>query len=637
MIVQMARIRILGPRERFDATLRAVQDFGKVHLADVPAQEGTAPAHLDAKAERRRRQLLRVLADVDGALAALGAHVPAKARARGSSAAEPDMARVARLAARTKSAASALADREAALRDERALLERYRAFADAIRPAVEKVQASPRLTTRAIVIPAGARPAMVQLEAALREELGAEFTMSTHPLASGDLAVVLVLPAEFSTRLDDRLAAARLPEVPLPSEMRGMPLDAAIPRLRKRLAAIPSELDDVRSARDLLAYDRIPVLLEAKAAVEDWLGAAQAHERGHVTAHAFTVDGWVPEPACRDLVLAVHRAAGPDVVIETVGRERWGREDAPVALTNPRLFRPFEALLGLLPLPRYGSIDPTPFVAVFFPLIFGMMLGDAGYGALLAIIALVVHRRSAPGSLARTIAEIAGPCAAFAIVFGVLFGEYFGDLAHRLFHVPALLVSRETAILSVLAAAVALGAAHVLLGLVLGAITSARSHPREALGRGVSAVMVILVIGALLAAVGYLPKRLSTPATIAVLVAFPLLVVAEGIIAPVELLATFGNILSYARIMAIGTASVMLAVVANEMVGAMGSAVVGLLFALLFHLVNFAIGLFSPAIHALRLHYVEFFGKFYSPGGTPYRPFRHGADSSGLSPTGGLR
>jgi len=95
------------------------------------------------------------------------------------------------------------------------------------------------------------------------------------------------------------------------------------------------------------------------------------------------------------------------------------------------------------------------------------------------------------------------------------------------------------------------------------------------------------------------------------------------VIAPIELLASLGNILSYARIMAIGTASVILAVVANQMVGAVGSTVVGLTFALLFHLVNFAIGLFSPAIHALRLQYVEFFGKFYSPGGRPYEPFGH--------------
>jgi V/A-type H+-transporting ATPase subunit I len=94
-------------------------------------------------------------------------------------------------------------------------------------------------------------------------------------------------------------------------------------------------------------------------------------------------------------------------------------------------------------------------------------------------------------------------------------------------------------------------------------------------------------------------------------------------VAPIELLTTLGNILSYARIMALGVASVMLAIVANKMAGAIGSVAVGAMFALLFHLVNFAIGVFSPTIHALRLHYVEFFGKFYSPGGVRYQPFGH--------------
>ena len=93
--------------------------------------------------------------------------------------------------------------------------------------------------------------------------------------------------------------------------------------------------------------------------------------------------------------------------------------------------------------------------------------------------------------------------------------------------------------------------------------------------------------------------------------------------AVIELVGNFGQILSYVRIMALGMASLMLAVVANRMLGTMGSVLVGVLFALLFHLVNFAIGMFSPTIHALRLHYVEFFGRFLSPGGTTYRPLMH--------------
>ena len=57
-----------------------------------------------------------------------------------------------------------------------------------------------------------------------------------------------------------------------------------------------------------------------------------------------------------------------------------------------------------------------------------------------------MHARAKPGSLARTAAEIAGPCAAFAIVFGVLFGEFFGDIARRTLGVRPLLLDREQAV-----------------------------------------------------------------------------------------------------------------------------------------------------------------------------------------------
>jgi V/A-type H+/Na+-transporting ATPase subunit I len=294
-----------------------------------------------------------------------------------------------------------------------------------------------------------------------------------------------------------------------------------------------------------------------------------------------------------------------------------------VVLSNPRLLRPFETLIRLMPLPHYGTIDPTPFVAVFFPAFFGLMLGDIGYGAVLAALGLLLHARSKPGTVLRNVSEIIGPCALFSIIAGFLYGELFGDLGTRWLGLRPIAFSREEALIPFLLLAVALGAVHILLGLGLGVASNIRRHPRAAAGRGVSALMIVLIILALLAAVDVLPKGFFTPAVVALLVAFPVLIVLEGVVAPIELLSTIGNILSYARIMALGVASVMLAVVANRMVGAIGSVAVGIMFALLFHLVNFAIALFSPTIHALRLHYVEFFGKFYSPGGVRYEPFGH--------------
>jgi V/A-type H+-transporting ATPase subunit I len=259
-------------------------------------------------------------------------------------------------------------------------------------------------------------------------------------------------------------------------------------------------------------------------------------------------------------------------------------------------------------------------------LFFGLITADIGYGLVLFLTGLLLHWRSAPESVRRAVARIALACSSFAIAFGFVFGELFGNLGRTWLGLHPLWFSREEALLPFLILAVSLGVVHVLIGLVLGALTA--ENRRARLGRGVSAIMIVLILIALLAAVRIIPRAFFTPTVIALLLALPVLVVAEGIIAPIELLSTIGNILSYARVMALGTASVIMAAVANRMTGALGSVVIGVLFALLFHLVNFALGIFSPTVHALRLHYVEFFGKFFSPGGVEYKPFGHWSPQS---------
>jgi V/A-type H+-transporting ATPase subunit I len=114
------------------------------------------------------------------------------------------------------------------------------------------------------------------------------------------------------------------------------------------------------------------------------------------------------------------------------------------------------------------------------------------------------------------------------------------------------------------------------------------------------------------------------PSVAAAAVGVAVLVRAGGptgaITAPLEVLGAVGNVLSYLRIAAIGLASVYLSRVANEL-GAAGPLWLGIVVATLFHALNVALGAFSPTIQALRLHYVEFFGKFFEPGGRAYEPF----------------
>ncbi len=618
MIVRMAKVRVLGPRARLPEAIRVVQDIGLLHLTTPPERPRLHPLPLPPSEARRRRQLTRILEDTEGALSDLAYTTAAPPVA---SVSVKDLAGWARLANRVRRRTAVLGERAAALEEERALLARYGGFFRAFETLLRTRGVAPGATAFHVVLRGDQAEALPRLREALGQMLGEAFESFTQKLPGGEIALLLLVPGAAAQRVDQLLAQTRVQEIPVPKGY-GASLLEAIPRMRERETALPRELEALARERSDLARRHGAELARARASIRDRLLQLDALPFSGVTPHAFVLEGWLPATAEPRLANTLDRAFGGEVVLETVGREHWRADEAPVVLRNPRLFRPFEMLTRMVPLPRYGTLDPTPFVAVFFPMFFGLMLGDVGYGVMLAGLAALLHWRSRPDSNLRAVSEVGGACALFSIIFGVVFGEFFGDLGRRWLGLQPLWINREEAIIPFLALAVSLGLVHVLLGLVLGAL-SARDHPRLAIGRGLSAVMILLILFAILAAVEVLPHRLLTPAVIGLLISFPILVVVEGLVAPIELLSTIGHILSYARIMALGTASVMLAVVANKMAGAMGSVVIGVLFALLFHLVNFGLGLFSPTIHALRLHYVEFFGTFYSPGGVRYQPLSH--------------
>jgi V/A-type H+-transporting ATPase subunit I len=623
VIIEMTRVRMLGPRARLPEVLRELQDIGVLHLAEPTAAGPLATVELTDRQRREQRHLARALDDIEHVLTDLRVPPGAAGTRNGGTPETRELARWARLGGRLRRRGEQFAAHKTALEEERALILKYQHFFSAFRSLLESEARFPHATAYHVLLKGGAQDTVQRLRASLRDLIGDVFELYSQDLPSGELAVLVLVSSAAAGRVDRVLADARVEEIPIPQAYGGRSLTDAIPRMLARFGELPTELAAVERERAQLARTHGADLRRARAALHDRLKELGALPLSGVTAHAFVIEGWVPADTRADLETRLDRVFGGDVVVSVVAREHWASEDAPVVLRNPRLLRPFEVVMRLLPLPRYGTIDPTPFVAVFFPAFFGLILGDIGYGILLAIIALIVRARSRPGSTVRAVAEVAGACAIFAVGGGLLYGEFLGDLGRRWLGLRPLVMDREEALVPFLLLAVGLGVVHVVLGLSLGAISAWRRHPRQALGRGVSALMILLIVVALLAAVGRLPRAFFTPSVIALLVAFPVLIIAEGIVAPIELLSTLGNILSYARIMALGVASVMLAVVANRMQGAMGSAVVGIVFALLFHLVNFAVGIFSPTIHALRLHYVEFFGKFYSPGGVRYQPFGH--------------
>jgi len=263
------------------------------------------------------------------------------------------------------------------------------------------------------------------------------------------------------------------------------------------------------------------------------------------------------------------------------------------------------------------------------------MVGDIAYGALLLVIALLVQRRVAGDSATlRDLSRVLVAGAVWAIVFGFLFGEALGNAGHEL-GLPALSFYRggADAVQPLLLCSLPLGAAHVVLGQLLGLWQSASARRKVEFVNRFGSLLALCGVCALAGLAAHrVPGGVvaSVLAGAGVAAGLVLLIAGRGalglVMGPLELVGTIGNVLSYLRLAAVGLASTYLAMVANELT-VVGPIWLGVFVGVFFHALNLALASFSPMIQALRLHYVEFFSKFYEGGGRPFRPFGERAAS----------
>ena len=362
-------------------------------------------------------------------------------------------------------------------------------------------------------------------------------------------------------------------------------------------------------------------------AIAGELEVLDAVDRVGATQRAFVAVCWVPRRQLRRLADELDSRLGAAVLVEDLATSPRDPQ-APLLMRNSALARPFEPLVRFLDLPRAGSFDPTFLTALFLPLMFGAMVGDVGYGAVLLALGLIAHRSlTARRSALAGLTWVVIACATWSVVFGLLFGELFGDLGTRVFGDWALWQDRlaADALVPLLLFAVGIGAAHVVLGLGLGAWQAIRFRER---GELLDKLGSLLVLGGVFGLAGWAADQLSpdalTPSVAATVVGLVLVMAPSGalglITGPLALLGRLGNILSYLRLAAVGLASAHLASVANEL-ATIGPIWMGVLVAAFFHALNLALASFSPMIQALRLHYVEFFGTFLTGGGRAFAPF----------------
>jgi len=451
--------------------------------------------------------------------------------------------------------------------------------------------------------------------------LGAE--VRTARAEDGSYIGLLTTEKDLATKLKEGLRDNRIPEIALPAYMEGLSLPEKIRATRARQEALQADV----AAIDKEAQDFALSWRGLYENVRDWLRRRLTLLRTsasmYETDRCFVLYGWMPSASVEGLRKTLVAKHGETVVVEEREILQQDLDEVPVALRNPAYFKPFELLLRPLPTPRYTSIDPTPFIGIFFPLFFGMILGDIGYGLVLLLVAIGLVAFAKGRRTVRQAGQILLVASIYTVIFGALYGECFGELGAQWLGFGRACIDRRTSILPMLYFALAVGAVHVLVGLALGIVSSLKGHrTREAVSRLFSILTLLCVAGVLASYFAPVAALLRKPLLMAMLVIGPVLLLAGGLLAPFELLRHLGNIVSYARIMAVGLASVLLAHVANELAGAAGSVWMGIAVAVLLHAFNILLGVFAPTIHALRLHYVEFFGKFIETGGRRYEPLK---------------
>ena len=450
-----------------------------------------------------------------------------------------------------------------------------------------------------------------------------QYEIHTSPLNESTTGVVLAVALKNAANVRRLFFGEGIQELKLPTEYEEQPLAQAIEGMAMRETEASHRLVKVKDTLNTISNEWSRKLEWANRQAKNELEEIAALRQFAQTRYCFIIEGWIPIDSFDKVKKEMNRKYGDQVLVKEFELSQDEVSKAPVHIHNAKWIRPFEVFLKALPTPKYGSVDPTPLIAFFFPAFFGIIVGDIGYGVIIGLLGLFMRYKLRDKEVLRDLMSVFVACGVSAVFFGFLFGELFGTLGEDLNLLHPIWFDRLKAIKSFLVISLGIGAGHVLFGILIGFYNKLKQkHMKEAAVKLLFFFLTLSFLVLMLALFKQVPGAVVSPVFIVFISIFIVLTILEGVLGVVEFIESISNILSYVRIMAIGASSVILALVANKVGESMGNVVIGITVAALIHIMNIIISLMSPTIQSMRLQYVEFLGKFYEDGGKPYTPFK---------------
>lgn len=448
-----------------------------------------------------------------------------------------------------------------------------------------------------------------------------------------DSYIIVITPNEHISEIEKTLKSFNYSKVEIHCE--GIPLDV-IREYEEKIKTISENNKKI----ELEMKQFVDKLEDIKAVYEVYsseLLRINSTDRFLRSENIVAMEGYYPTETQNEFERILKEALGENYYLETKAADG---DDVPVQLKNNSVVEAFESITTMYSVPKYKEIDPTPLFAPFYILFFGMMLSDAGYGAVMVIGTTIALKFFNLEDEMRKSIKMFRYLGVSTIFWGAMYGSYFGDF----FGLPALWMKPEKDVALLMIVAVALGLIQIFIGLGIKAYIQIRDKDYFGAFSDVF-LWYVTLIGLMLwggSAFGLaLPSAVVTVAKYAAILSMVGIVLTngrheaswgarlgQGFYSLYGITSYVGDLVSYTRLAALGLATGFISYAFNIMVNMVSTNIFttilfGVLIFLVGHVFNLFINALGAYVHTCRLQYLEYFGKFYEGGGHAFEPLKY--------------